>query len=156
MLLLKRQIADACIIVISAEKLLNVIDKVLLEQTNASEPTIERQENYNAPSLEPADNKPVSITNRNGTFVISLPAGLAAADLAPTRTALQGLLFIKPLHSVFDFNDAVHSNDQVLLELEGFIQEIRQVGGEVRLNAGSHVLRETLHLKYSGIPINHE
>lgn len=160
--------ADACIIVISAfdqrsmlfealehgakhyiikpitaEKLLNVVDKVLNEQ--AAEPQAESN-----PAV------PVSISNRNGIFVVAIPHGITLEGLQPIRSALQGLLFIKPLHIAFDFHHADTIQTPIILELVEVFKTIRQAEGEVHIIVHSADLKERLKPFFSGISFRDE
>ncbi|QGQ96340.1 response regulator [Paenibacillus psychroresistens] len=161
--------ADACIIVISAfdqrsmlfealehgakhyiikpitaDKLLNVVEKVLAAEST-SEPM---------PSANP--DQPVSISNRNGMFVVAIPQKLSAEGLQPIKSALQGLLFIKPLHIAFDFNEAPFLEQSILAELTEIIKTIRQAEGVVQLIARSQELQVSLTQHFSGITITYE
>jgi DNA-binding NarL/FixJ family response regulator len=165
---IKAAYADACIIVISAfdqrsmlfealehgakhyiikpitaDKLLNVVEKVLAESISET-----------IPDVNP--DQPVSINNRNGMFVVAIPQKLSSDGLQPIRAALQGLLFIKPLHIAFDFNEAEFIELTILTELTEIIKAIRQAEGAIQLIARSQKLQDQLQQQFSGIPINYE
>lgn len=128
---------------ITAEKLLNVVEKVINEQTaeplTVSNPTI-----------------PVSISNRNGMFVVAIPQKITLEGLQPIRSALQGLLFIKPLQIAFDFNETETIQNSVLLELVEIFKTIRQAEGDVHIIAHSPELKERLKPHFNGISFSDE
>jgi YesN/AraC family two-component response regulator len=165
---IKAAFPDACIIVISAfdqrsmlfealeqgakhyiikpltkDKLLNVVEKVLAELESETE----RDAN---PTM------PVSISNRNGMFVVAIPQKQSSEGLKPIRTALQGLLFIKPLHIAFDFFEAASIQPAVLKELAEIIKTIRQAEGAIQLIVHTVELRDQFKQHFNGIPINYE
>jgi len=128
---------------ITADKLLAVIEKVINELN--IEPIAE---------LNPTI--PVSISNRNGVFVVAVHRKITLEGLQPIRTALQGLLFIKPLHIAFDFNEVDTVQAPILLELVEIIKTIRQAEGEVHIIAGSAELRDRLQPFFHGIKLSDE
>jgi DNA-binding NarL/FixJ family response regulator len=178
---IKADFKDACIIVISAfdqrsmlfdalehgakhyiikpitsEKLLSVVEKVLMEQAIGIEATAGDHLQHKNTAVESAALEPVSITNRNGVFIVSIPLGLQGDGWLPIRTALQGLLLIKPLHIAFDFSDAIRVEESLLTEMKDLLNAITQAGGKINFIARSEGLRDVLRFKYQEIPLSDE
>lgn len=77
------------------------------------------------------------IENTNGKFVIVFNTYLGIKDFNPLDTAIRGLLFIKPLKVVFDFNAFEKMPDQLLQPILRMAKIIQNAGGFVEYNASN-------------------
>lgn len=81
-----------------------------------------------------------NIENLNGKFVVKFNVDLGMKDLVPLETAIKGLLFIKPLCIVFDFDVLENITDQLLLPILRMAKNIRNSEGQVEYQADNEVL----------------
>jgi DNA-binding NarL/FixJ family response regulator len=138
---------------ITSEKLLTAVDKVFNEQSAIMEQaTVDSGLQARTAASQP----PVTIDNRNGTFVVNIPADTSPEGLDPIRTALQGLLFIKPLSMQFNFGTADIVREDLLRSLEGILDAIRQAGGSIAFAASDPSLRKTLQGQFRDILVHDE
>jgi YesN/AraC family two-component response regulator len=81
-----------------------------------------------------------SVCNANGVFVFVFNTNLSLRDLVPIETAITGLLFIKPLSIIFDFNSLEDINDRVLLPILKTGEKIKKSNGTIRYIAENQAL----------------
>lgn len=81
-----------------------------------------------------------NIENSNGKFVVKFNMDLGMKDLVPLETAIKGLLFIKPLCIVFDFDALENITDQLLLPIFRMAKNIRSSEGQVEYKANNEGL----------------
>jgi DNA-binding NarL/FixJ family response regulator len=156
---------------ITSEKLLAVVDKVFAEpkapeeklsQQAQLQDSVLAETNLNQ-QVQPKEsdaaelkfNEPISIENHNGKFVVKIPAGTVKDGLLPLQTALQGLLFIKPLSIAFDFGAAESIDASLIIDLEAILGSIRQAGGHLSFISQSEAVRALLLHTYSDIQVDY-
>lgn len=139
---------------ITADKLLGVVEKVLQGDDLENSKSTRNRLHQEVITEEVLEATPI-IANLNGKFVVAIPHGLQSDGLQSIRAALQGLLFIKPLHIEFDF-ESEKVEASMLDAMDDIILAIERVGGEIRFIARSHQLQQVLRHKYNRIPQTHE
>lgn len=116
-------------------KLIGIVNEVLEVETKSNLENIEEKIN---------NEQGFSIDNINGYFNISFNKNLGIKDIEPLETAIRGLIFIKPLRLVFDFNIIENVSDIVLKSIIHFGKDVLKVGGSVEYEAQSLELRNIL------------
>jgi DNA-binding NarL/FixJ family response regulator len=117
--------------------LLTVINEVL-DDNDEDDEIIER----NRPSVEL---KPgFKIENVDGVFIVAFNNDLGIKDLTPLETAIRGLLFIKPLNILFDFNELESMSDQLLMPLLRMAKNIKNSEGNVEYKTKNEKLLQRI------------
>ncbi|MFC0214659.1 response regulator [Paenibacillus chartarius] len=145
---------------ITAEKLLRAVEELLLAPASANSGDVsaaphtpELHSAQAGQSNALAQQPPVSIENREGTFFIALTAETSEAALGAIRPALQGLLFIRPLRICVDFGDMAEMSEPLLRLLDDLLKPVRAAGGSTVYVAGHEALRRRLQSLYPAIPV---
>lgn len=92
------------------------------------------------------------IENRDGRFVISFVDPHRQGPYAELQTAVQGLLFVKPLDIQFRFGRAAACHPKLTACLESLIGSIRRSGGSASVSADDENLASALRNAVS-VPI---
>jgi CheY-like chemotaxis protein len=134
---------------ITPEKLLHAVGQALLEPAGqAGQGAANR-----ADDAAPAAGEPLfAVANRDGQFHVAFPNPMRIEMLAELRTAVQGLLFVKPLALRFQFGDARGCHPELPAALEALIGLIRGAGGSVTVAAAQESLAGELRRVLS-VPI---
>ncbi|WP_084284748.1 response regulator [Clostridium lundense] len=94
---------------ITPERLLQRINSVLgIIEENITEDTEEENIEEKTEEIEEEDTvkeEPFIITNNSGVFVVRINKSIDSDALKQLNTVMEGLLFIKPLEIIFDFNE---------------------------------------------------
>ena len=85
---------------------------------------------------ESKDTKPgFNIDNFNGKFIVSFNEYLSAKDHVALETAVKGLLFIKPLNIVFNFDNLNEISDSLFKPIIRIGNNIKSAGGNLQYMA---------------------
>ncbi len=134
---------------ITPEKLLHAVGHALLEPAGH----ISRDAAGPAADTASAVIEPLfAVANRDGQFHVSFPNPMRIEMVAELRTAVQGLLFVKPLALRFQFGDAAGCHPELPAALEALIGLIRGAGGTVTVAAAQESLAGELRRALS-VPI---
>lgn len=106
-----------------------------------------RVDGQNTSSTASANEPSFAVDNRGGQFAIRLTDPLRPGPYTELQTAVQGLLFVKPINIVFQFGDAGSCHPELASALETLIGTIRGAGGSVAVSAN----RETLAASLRGV-----
>ncbi|WP_123043678.1 response regulator [Cohnella candidum] len=106
-----------------------------------------RVDGENTSSTASANEPSFAVDNRGGQFAIRLIDPLRPGPYTELQTAVQGLLFVKPINIVFQFGDAGSCHPELASALETLIGTIRGAGGSVAVSA----TRETLAASLRGL-----
>jgi YesN/AraC family two-component response regulator len=95
-----------------------------------------------------------TITNLNGIFFINIMESLDQNGCFLLRTAIQGILFVKPLKVVVDFGTITTLGYKVLTGLFEAMQEINNSGGIIKVvSQNEKFIEQVSLLKTNRIPI---
>ena len=127
------------------DKVLEVVNKVLmgdsLEKQSQDNSNKADSGRYFAGRVDP--NAPTfSIENKNGTFIINVFEGINDGNLLSLNSAVQGLLFVKPLIAVFNFGDVEIRGNDVLSGVLGIMGHIKKADGELKIVSSSERLKQ--------------
>lgn len=128
-------------------KLIKVIETVLRDEKIPKRilMTSEEQEEAGIPiDLETELNTPFSIDNKSGILVINIGKELHSENFSALSSAVQGLLFIKPLSVIINFGKMENLEDALLEGIKRMITSIKAVNGSVKLAARSKAIQEKL------------
>lgn len=120
---------------IDPQKLLNIIDEVL----NAKEEILPEEEDDVFQTQQGFE-----IDNKDGKFVVHFNPYLDTKDHNLLSIAIRGILFIKPLHIEFNFNDIEDIDDLILEPILRLSQEVKDTGGEVTYIATSENMQKKI------------
>lgn len=143
---------------IDVDNLSKVINKVLEESSEGknegfrSTPKAEPTFMQSQPDSKDLANaaQPFNIDNRNGVFIISISPRISLDNLVFLNSAIQGLLFVKPLVVVFDFSE-IDTLDMELLESMSVIMEyIVKSSGTLYIVSNSKYIVEFVKKKNFG------
>lgn len=123
---------------IDPSKVIGVINEVLLED-DENEFKLVHSEKEN--TSEAAGFK---IQANEGKFIITFNENIGIKDFVGLETAINGLMFIRPLNIVFDFDVVREVGDEVLKPILRLASKIRDAGGNLELKAEVEELREKL------------
>lgn len=147
---------------ITSEKLLTVVDKLLgpeAEVRAGAEPRMERPSGTDSRyGGSPAGDAPqpgadpFAIENRDGKFVVSLNPHRLEEAAASVRTAMQGLLFVKPLAVAFYFRGAASVSETVLVRFAETIDSVLHAGGTAEFIADDEEVVRQLRRSRTDIP----
>lgn len=135
---------------ITADKLLAVVKQMFLEDTLVT--TAHISEDL---EVSPEAGPFFTVENEDGRFFITLKDPIRQGPYTDLQTALQGLLFVKPLSVSFRFSQATDCHPMLVETIEALIVSIRQAGGQVSVTAGQEQLAATLRRALSA-PIETE
>ena len=122
---------------ITADKLLQAVGQALQEPAGQAGHAAAGR----AKDAAPAASDPLfAVENKDGRFHVSFPDPMRIEMLAELRTAVQGLLFVKPLALRFQFGDAHGCHPELPAALEALIGLIRGAGGTVTVAASQESL----------------
>lgn len=137
---------------ITPDKLLAMVALTL------SEPTAEISGSNKEESFEksPTTAGPYfTVENKDGRFLITLESSTYEGPYTDLQTAIQGLMFVKPLDIVFRFGQANSCHPSLADTLDALIASIRQAGGQASVTAGQEKLAAILRRAISA-PIEAE
>ncbi|MBW5445402.1 response regulator [Cohnella sp. CFH 77786] len=141
---------------ITADKLLSAVRQQLEPSpVPVSEPVAAGSPERPATSSLTAEGPGFDIENKDGMFTISFADPMRPGPYADLRTAVQGLLFVKPINIAFHFGDAQGCHPALADELEALIGTIRQAGGNAFAGARNETLAAALRNRLS-VPIGAE
>jgi len=123
---------------IKADRLMSVVQEVLHlsesdETTNSVEPVEDTMQSF-------------TIENINGCFVILFQPNFSLHDFQLLKTAIQGILFIKPLNVHFDFTKVNTLAEEILTLIIHLAKEVEASGGTIEFLASSTYMKEQLSL----------
>ncbi len=139
-------------------KLIKVIEAVLRDEGIPKRIFMDRgakEEETIAFDLESEVKTPFSIDNKSGTLVINIGRTLHSDNFSALSSAVQGLLFIKPLSIIINFGKAEEFEEDLLDEIKKMITSIKAVNGSVQLAATSESMRERLTHTMTNVHLIH-
>lgn len=86
----------------------------------------------------------ISVVNNDGRFIIQLPNPLLPEHMNACRMALQGLMFIRPLHLTIDFQSLSMVQPTTLHNLQEIANLIQQADGQLYFKIKEDKLRNEL------------
>jgi response regulator RpfG family c-di-GMP phosphodiesterase len=111
---------------IDPDKVIGIVNEVLDENTD----TNDNEKN------ESKENKPgFEVENLNGKFIITFNEYLSIKDHISLETAVKGLLFVKPLNVVFDFDNLNEITEDTLHPIVRIGTTIVKSGGNLEYKA---------------------
>lgn len=116
---------------IEPSKLLSVINDVLLA---SDEENIDKNQKVEEVNIG------FKIENVNGVFEVLFNKDLGIKDHIMLESAIKGLLFIKPLNIVFNFNEIQSISDEILLPIIRIANSINKAGESLEYEAQSQSL----------------
>lgn len=84
------------------------------------------------------------IENANGKFVVYFNSNIGLKDFSGLDTAIKGLLFVKPLHIIFDFGNIENIDDEVLQPILKLAKIVQESDGFVEHRTASLILQRRL------------
>jgi len=131
---------------VTAEKIITVIDKVLIDATEKDRIIREEQE---AGMSQP----PFAIENKDGAFVVTLAQDMELSDVMVLDTAMKGFLLLKPLNILFEFDAFEIKGEEALTKFDALLHKIKAADGKMKIKSRNRVLIEKLTDKDSGLVI---
>lgn len=126
---------------IDKEKVMGVLSEVISDDDSNAE-----QASAEVPEAE--DKGPhFLIENVGGVFVITLRQGFNSKDMEDMNTAMQGILFVKPLKLRFDFGELSTFNDGYLNRIMIYAKKAHESGGEYEFALKNETLRDVVLFK---------
>lgn len=121
---------------IDTDKVLSIVNEVLEESFTELSEDINNDQPFN-------ENKKSGfyIKNVEGKFIVTINECYDFKDQTALSTAIQGLLFIKPLHVTFEFISEIHPQDEILGPIIRLGSKIQATGGTLEINTNSKELR---------------
>lgn len=124
---------------ISPEKVIKVVNQVLdINIQGAIEASEEKLTEDNSLEDKPPEedlNDPFVIENIDNSFHITLSARINGEDFAKLTQAVEGLLFVKPLKVVLNFNEIEALPDSLLVKAGDMVKAIRDAKGIIKVVA---------------------
>ena len=129
---------------ITETKLLQAIDETLQQSQTFSRSVTPPAKPMQRPAADDLhDSESLTIENKDGRFHIKLPFMITGADMLTFQTAMQGLMFIKPLYVTIHLSSDELSM-AVLEPLTEHASKIIDTGGQLRILVRNHELSEIL------------
>lgn len=121
---------------IDPSNVIGVVNEVLSEEeSNEIIPTnLNKESTTEIPGFK--------IQSNEGKFIITFNENIGIKDFVSLETAINGLMFIRPLHIVFDFDIVQHIPDEVLKPILRLASKIKDADGSVEIKAEIKELRE--------------
>lgn len=142
---------------IDPDNLAKVINKVLEERNTERSSIIgegQKPEAASARKSSPPDirlpSAPFTIENRNGVFVVNISPKISADNLVFLNSAVQGLLFVKPLSVVVNFGGVEILENELLESLSLIMEYIIKSGGTLSIVSDSKSIVEFVKKKNLG------
>lgn len=142
---------------IDEAKLIQIIESVLKDNKPRKPIQLIPEEDVAAITsslnLDADINKPFSIDNKSGTFVINIGKTLHQEGFVGLSNAVQGFLYVKPLSIIFNFGDSDEINDDILESIKKLVSAIKMVGGMVKFATVNKNMQDRLTKLNPGVPI---
>ncbi len=106
---------------------MSVLNEVLLTETSHIQKYEENQERQSKIEDETKDH--FTIENVEGIFIIRLEAGFDSKDMDNLNTAMQGIMFVRPLKIKFDFGGLNEFDDGYLNRIMVYAKKAMDSGG---------------------------
>ncbi|HBV87196.1 MAG TPA: hypothetical protein DEF42_11245 [Desulfosporosinus sp.] len=117
---------------ITPETVIEVVNKVLNIQPNVTnEADLQPEETV----PDGADEAPFTIENIDNTFQIKLSPNLSEDSFAMLMQAVQGLMFVKPLKVLLNFNSIETLPDPLLPKIADIVTTVKRAKGIIRVVA---------------------
>jgi len=113
---------------IDKNKVMSVLNEVLLTESNLVQKYEEKQEEKAAAELDDQDH--FTIENLDGIFYIRMGSSFNNKDMENLNTAMQGIMFVKPLKLRFDFGDLDGFDDGYLNRIMVYAKKAIDGGGD--------------------------
>jgi len=127
---------------IDKQKVMSVLNEVLLTDESHIQKYEEKQ---SLKASKPEDDKEhFSIQNVDGIFIVKLEAHFSNKDMENLNTAMQGIMFVKPLRLKFDFGDLDSFDDGYLNRIMVYAKKAIDSGGEYDSIVQSEDLRQII------------
>jgi len=126
---------------IEPEKVVAVINEVL-GQGVVSEENLDISET-NGKSVD-RNRIGFEVENREGIFYFNFNDSFSRKDISALVMAMKGMLFIKPLKIVFDFNDIEDMPFEILNSLLKEGKKVEEVGGEFTMASKNETMKKKL------------
>ena len=85
------------------------------------------------------------IENINGIFIINFNEDLGIKDHITLETAVKGLLFIRPLNMIFNFDVNNEPRVEILLPIIRMANNVRDAGGSIEFKAKNEIVLEKIN-----------
>ncbi|MCX7711334.1 MAG: response regulator [Clostridia bacterium] len=143
---------------IDPDNLSKVVSKVLEESKNPKcSPKPSSSKNEASAEEQPAlktdvvdSLPPFSIENKSGVFIVNLSPRITLDNLFFLNSAVQGLLFVKPLVVVFNFEKIEHLEADVLENLALIMEYILKASGTLNIVSTSKAIVDFMKKKNLG------
>lgn len=112
---------------IDKQKVMSVLNEVLLTDVSHIQKYEEKQEEKAATQEQ---EEHFAIENVDGVFIIKLSEGFNSKDMDNLNTAMQGIMFVKPLKLKFDFSEVKTFDDGYLNRIMVYAKKAIDSGGE--------------------------
>ncbi len=141
---------------ITPDKVLTVLDAVLEDgaiedasrvEAESAISTISRDTGVEQVEAQKEKVQPFTIENQEGTFVISINNSIDMSAFTQLGMAVQGFMFIKPLKITIKLNEISALDNDLLIKLLDIVNNIKSVGGAVKIVSQSEAISESLRLK---------
>ena len=126
---------------IETNKVIGIVNEVLEEKTEEKVGVKAQAEEET--KVEQSIVQGFKVENINGQFVFSFNNAVGLKDCLPIETAINGLLFIKPLHIVFDFSEALKIPDDVVNLSKKLRKSVKETGGTFTYEVKDETLKNT-------------
>ena len=113
---------------IDKQKVMSVLNEVLLTDASHIQKYEEKQEQKAAAQID--DKEHFLIENVDGVFIIKLEEKFNNKDMDDLNTAMQGIMFVKPLKLKFDFGSLEGFDDGYLNRIMVYAKKAIDGGGE--------------------------
>lgn len=131
------------------EEVISRIEQVLSE--SKSHQIMERPLNSEAYFSNLTMDNQFFIENRNGVFLIKINPYIDSNELDLISTTIKGLLFVKPLKFIFDFDNSEYFNNYSFNKIKEIFSSITSVNGELKIVSQNYNFIEFIKEKSIGI-----
>ena len=127
---------------IDKQKVMSVLNEVLLTESSHIQKYEEKQEQK--ASAQADDKEHFSIENVDGVFIIKLDDNFNNKDMDNLNTAMQGIMFVKPLKLKFDFGELDGFDDGYLNRIMVYAKKALDSDGEYESVVRSNDLKRVI------------
>jgi DNA-binding NarL/FixJ family response regulator len=145
---------------IDEKRFLKVVSMVYEEAMIAEKKNAFKSKSINDPPLpikeniiENTNTQAFTVENMNGVFVINIDRNVNENTHHFLNVAIQGLLFIKPLKIIVNFNDIDALSEEVLKGIFDTVSCITEAGGTLRIISKSEKFINLASHKYFNIEV---
>lgn len=121
---------------LETQEAIKIVNKVLT-QSNVLEKEEKKQTKETSKDLHSS----FEIKNVNGTFIISITSEMDEETIHALDLTLQGLIFVKPLHIIFDFGGLEDIGEKLYLFIQSMSLKMSQAGADLAYKMESETLK---------------